>query len=223
MLVEVRGQLPQRFGIISASANSYKGDLSATYKNWSSGVHVSMVLNKRKNWNGCFSLMFGNVVAQNADYVYDSGSVTSATPNKFSNTSLVDISYQLRYYLLKKNCLWLYVYQGIGLLRFQPKDEQKKPLIDQLSTRPMEESYSNVSFQVPHGIGALYMWPQGYGAGIQAGYINSTSDYLDNISAWGMRKKTDNIFTVKFMFYFPIYGKTLKGTPDGASLPVEKL
>jgi hypothetical protein len=203
-IVVAQKNMPERFVELGVSANSYKGDLSHSYSQWAGGYHVGILFNKKKRFNGHFNLMVGNAVAQNPNYFFDDGSNPQPTPNKYARIKLITLHYDLHLNLYKKNNLIVYLYQGIGLVRFDPRDDQNKKLIDQLQTRPKDESYSNIAFTFPHGIGALYVTPPGLGIGLQAGFLNTTSDLIDNVSQWGDRKKNDNILSYKMTVYIPL-------------------
>jgi hypothetical protein len=213
-------QMPDRFLEIGMSGNSYKGDLSSGYYKWAGGYHFGILLNRKKRLNGHFNLMIGNIVAQNPDYYYDNGAATPPSPNKFSNTRLITVNYDLHINLVKRSNFIFYLYQGIGAMRFDPRDTDNNKLLDQLNSRAKNETYSNITIFFPHGIGALYTLKQGYGVGLQTGFINPASDYLDNISQWGTVKKKDNILTFKLTLYAPLnFSKSEKKTNSQKTSP----
>ncbi len=135
--------LPNRFFEIGFSTNSYKGDLSHSYEQWANGVHVGILFNRNKRINGHFNLMVGSAVAQNPNYFFDDGSNPQPTPNNYARIKMVTLNYDIRVNLYKKKNLIVYLYQGIGLIRFDPKSVDNKSLLNDLNTRPANESYSN--------------------------------------------------------------------------------
>lgn len=84
------------------------------------------------------------------------------------------------------------------------KDEYGNSFQNQLTSRAADETYGNVTIMLPTQAGAMYLLPNGYGAGIQGGWANPQTDYLDNISQWGNRSKKDNLFWLKFQFVVPM-------------------
>jgi hypothetical protein len=200
-------KLPTRFVELGVSTNSYKGDLSHSYSEWSNAVHVGILFNKAKRINGHFNLMVGSAVAQNPNYFFDDGSDPQPTPNEYAKIKLFAFNFDLHVNLYKKNNFIVYLYQGLGLARFDPRDTENKKLQDQLNTRAQGETYSNISFMLPHGLGALYVTKPGFGIGFQAGFLNTTSDFLDNVSKWGDRDKNDNILSYKMTVYIPFSKK----------------
>jgi hypothetical protein len=199
--------MPTRFVELGFSTNSYKGDLSHSYSQWSNGVHLGILFNKKKRLNGHLNLMIGNAVAQNPNYFFDDGSNPQPTPNHYSRIKMYAVNYDVHVNLYKKHNLIVYLYQGIGLLRYDTRDMENKKLSSQLNTRAQNETYGNVTAIFPNGIGALYVSKIGFGAGFQAGFLNSTSDYLDNISKWGDKKHKDNVLIYKLTFYIPFSAK----------------
>lgn len=199
--------MPTRFIELGVSTNSYKGDLSHSYSQWANGVHVGILFNKKKRVNGHFNLMLGSAVAQNPNYSFDDGSEPQPTPNKYARIKMYAFNYDLHLNLYKKHNLIVYLYQGIGLVRFDPRDTDNKKLQDQLKTRAQGESYSNIAFMLPNGIGAMYVSKPGFAVGFQAGWLNTQSDYIDNVSKWGDRAKKDNVLVYKMTVSIPFSPK----------------
>ncbi|HVD99241.1 MAG TPA: hypothetical protein VNB90_13620 [Cytophagaceae bacterium] len=200
--------MPTRFVELGVSTNSYKGDLSHSYSQWANGIHIGILFNRKKLLNGHFNLMIGKATAQNPNYFFDDGSEPQPTPNNFARIKMYSLNYDLHLNLYKKHGFIVYLSQGIGLLRFVPKDEYNKNLQDQLDTRPIGESYSNIAIMLPTGFGMMYVSKPGFGIGLQAGWLNTQTDFLDNVSKWGNRDKKDNIAYYKMTVYIPFNIKT---------------
>jgi len=196
--------LPTKFVELSVCTNSYKGDLSHSYSQWANGIQVGLLFNKKKIINGHLNLFIGTAIAQNPNYFFDNGANPQPTPNNFAKIQMIALNYDLHINLYKKHNLIVYFYQGIGLMRFNPKDADNNNLANQISTRAPNESYSNTTVMLPTGIGALYVFKPGIGVGFQGGWLNTRTDYLDNISQWGDMKHLDNILTYRMTFYIPI-------------------
>ena len=199
--------MPTRFFELGFSTNSYKGDLDHSYSKWSNSIQIGILFNKKKRINGHLNLMLGSAIAQNPTYFFDDGSNPQPNPNKYARIKMIAFNYDLHVNLYKKNNLIVYLYQGIGILRFDSRDQENLKLNDQLNTRAQNETYGTISAMFPHGLGALYVSKLGFGVGLQAGFLNSTSDYLDNVSKWGDKSKKDNILSYKLTVYVPFSGK----------------
>lgn len=212
-LLSAQQQEVTRFFELGLSANSYKGDLSSSFDKWTSSVHLGMRFNRKERLNGRFGLMAGNVTGENRDYEFIEESGVPASPNKFFNTRLISLNYDLNINLIKTNNFILYFSQGIGLLRFNPRDANNEKLEEKFNTRARNELYNNISFIFPTNLGVMYILPNHYALGFQAGFMNPSTDYIDNISQWGHRDKKDNILMYRLTFYAPLTYKN--GEPSG--------
>ncbi len=192
---------------IGIGPTAYRGDLYENYRKWSSAVHIGLKFNRKHRINGHLNLAIGSVTGQNAAYAFTGESETTPQPNRFFKTSFIAVNYDLQINLIKTPRWIVYVSQGIGFMRFNPEDEYKNSLQGQLTSRPTDETYGNVTLLLPTQAGALYLFPNGYGAGVQAGWANPQTDYLDNISQWGNRSRKDNVFWAKFQFVAPLVFK----------------
>ena len=186
---------------IGVGANAYKGDLADSYALWSSSVHFGVKFAKKKRWNGHLNLGIGNVRGQNYAYEFDE----NATPNLFFRTNIVTIQADLQYNFLRSNHWIAYLSQGVGLIRFLPKNEQGERLQNLLASRSVGEIYGNVSAIFPSSVGIMYLLKNGYVLGFQASLLRPTTDYLDNISLWGKKTGADRIMLCKWHIAIPTW------------------
>jgi hypothetical protein len=201
---------PTRFIEAGISPSSYKGDLNNTYQQWTAIYNAGLKLYAKKRLNGSFNFFAGRIMGQNGRYEFNPNLNPSPTPNTYFKTTLIGLNYDLQLNLLKKKWGCLYISQGIGLMRFSPKDQNNNKLQDKLSTRAKGEDYNTISFVFPTRIGCMFFLPSWYAIGLQAGFLNPTSDYLDNISEWGVKKKKDNILSVKLSVFIPLTTQSRK-------------
>ncbi|MCR6638832.1 MAG: hypothetical protein NVV82_07550 [Sporocytophaga sp.] len=153
-------------------------------------------------------------MGQNGKYEFNPDLNPSPTPNTYFKTTLIGINYDLQLNLIKRKWGCFFISQGIGLMRFTPKDQHNDKLQTKLSTRAKGEDYNNVTFVFPTKAGVMFFLPSWYAIGLQAGYLNPTSDYLDNISNWGIKKKKDNILTIKISVFIPINTNKTGASPE---------
>jgi hypothetical protein len=190
---------------VGIGPSAYKGDLSNSYDKFTSSFYMGILFKNDKRLTSHLGLMVGSITGQNPKLSFPIDTTTATpTPNKYFKTTLFSLNYDLLIKLIKKENFMLYISQGIGILRFNPKDENNKNLSDQFDKRAENEAFNNFTFMFPTNVGAMYTFKNNFGAGLQMGWLNSQSDYLDNISAWGSRAKKDNVFTCKFSFYAPL-------------------
>ncbi len=183
---------------------AYKGDLNASYSKWSSMFQAGLKFNRFSRFNGHLVVSIGSVSGQNIQYTFDDGSDTAPTPNRFFTARLAGFHYELHYNVLHTEKWKIYISQGMGLFRFDPQDEFNKSFVNQLDTRAPNETYGNITLTLPTQVGVLYTLPNAYGVGVQVGYMNTLTDYLDNISDWGTQAGHDNLFSVCFQIHIPL-------------------
>lgn len=193
-----------RFLEVGISANAYKGDLSASYQKWAPAFQAGLKLNFKKRLNSHINLGIGSVSGENLTYSVISETGSTPTPNTFFKTNFISVNYDLQVHLLKYKGLMVYLSQGLGIIRYEPKDAQNNKLLADFSTRAGNELYSNVSAVLPTQVGINYILTNGYGIGFQAGWLNLQNDYIDNISLWGTRQKKDNVLMYRFAFMVPL-------------------
>jgi hypothetical protein len=188
---------------LGVSANAYSGDLSS-YAKWTACYHIGLTFNKNEKLNGRLNVSFGFITGENRTYTFQGISNEPAKPNRFFSTSLLDISYSLRYHFIKTKRLALYISQGFGIMQFTPKDENGRRLADLLDSRPFDENYGNITMVLPTSLGINYWLKNGYGIGLQAGFVNPQTNYLDNIGQWGNKAGNDQIFQLRFFVLAPL-------------------
>jgi hypothetical protein len=193
-----------RFLEVGLSANAYRGDLVNRYAHWNSALQVGLKLNFKKRINSHLNLGLGSVSGQNMEYTFGGETGRVSSPNTYFSTSFVALNYDLQLHLLKYRGWMVYLSQGFGLIRFTPKDADKQSLLMNFASRAGDETYSNIAVLLPTQAGINYVFPNGYGIGVQAGWLNPQTDYLDNISRWGNREKRDNLLNYRFTFMAPL-------------------
>jgi len=177
---------------------SYKGDLSHSYSNWGAVYHIGLKLNRKKRINGQVNIMWGSVSASNPFFT-----ATKGNPNSFFHAKLLSFEYNVIANLVKKKNFSFYVSPGIGVLHFAPQNDQKEKFRNKPETRASGEDYSPLSFMIPLKIGAAYLLKAGFGIGIEAGWLNPLTDYIDNIGMLGNSKK-DNLLLYKLFILIPL-------------------
>ena len=178
---------------------SYTGDLNR-YAQFNSALALGLRLNHKENLNGQFGIMIGTIKGDDRNLNIPP---SADAPNRFFSTSLLEVSYQLHYYLVKKEHWGFYISQGAGILRFNPQDSEGNNLSDLSNTRAEGETYRNISLSLPTKVGGYYLFQNQFGLNLEAGWHNPLTDYLDNISDLG-ESGLDNILFIRINLMVPV-------------------
>ena len=183
--------------------NAYKGDFQGKAK-YTSSFHIGLQFNKKRKLNGSVMLAAGTLNGEDRNFSFESSQTPKPTPNQFVKTDFFHLSYELHYNIIKTENLIVYLSQGIGLIRYTPKDSEGNTLEDQPETRAEGESYRKESLMLPTSVGAVYLLPNQFGIAVQGGYLNTLTDYLDNISTLGDSSDNDNVLQIRLGIYVPL-------------------
>ncbi|MEO1656073.1 MAG: hypothetical protein AAFU64_21205, partial [Bacteroidota bacterium] len=178
-----------------------------------SAFHIALSFNRAKYFNHRIELSTGFLTGENRTYTFSNEVFPQTSPNTFFRTNFISFSYELQLNLYKSRQFMVYVSQGLGLFRYTTDDEFGESLLDQINTRPETESYNNFSFYLPTGLGASYLFRNGYGLGVQAFFLNTQTDFLDNISEWGVQSGNDNALRLKIAFLVPLKKRVPRKVP----------
>lgn len=189
---------------IGLGSGHYRGDLGNQFGSGQALFNIGIKLNNNKKLNGNFSLNIGSISGNELDYTFDDDSGISTNPNTYFKTTFFSINYEAQYNIVDKKKFKLYLSQGIGVLRFIPRDEFENDLSDNTESRSLNETYRNLAVMLPTSIGIKYILPNNMGIGFQSGFYNSLTDYLDNISVWGQNDGNDNILNFRLHLYVPV-------------------
>jgi len=107
-------------------------------------------------------------------------------------TKLFDWELGAQYNILNLNDNWFtpYLFAGVGLFHFKPythAEDGTKTYLQPLSTEGQgflagKKTYSSTQFNIPMGIGALYVINEDIRVGLELGYRKLFTDYLDDVS-----------------------------------------
>jgi hypothetical protein len=185
------------------SHNAYRGDLGNTYQRGGLAVHLSYMFGHSKKLHGGLHAAAGSF----SGYELSDTSPDFAAevlPNPSFSTNFFSIHYALQYDIIRREHWLLYVSQGLGLIRFTPKDEFGNALTGLPETRAEGESYGSAAAILPTQLGVDYFLPNQLGVGLKLGWLNTTTDYLDNISQLGDKAGSDNVLQVLLQLHIPL-------------------
>lgn len=193
---------PARLGV-GISHNAYRGDLGGAYQRGGLAVHLSYMFSHSKKLHGGLHAAAGRF----SGYELSGASPdfeAEVLPNTSFSTTFFSIHYALQYDIIRREHWLLYVSQGLGLIRFTPEDEFGNALPDLPETRAEGESYGSAAAILPTQIGIDYFLPNQLGIGLKLGWLNTTTDYLDNISQLGDKAGNDNVLQVLLQLHIPL-------------------
>lgn len=192
-------EAPRAWLSTGPSLLSYTGDLNH-YQQVNAGYSLGILLNRKEKWNGRINLSFGRLNGEDRLLNIPPGTLA---PNDYFRTSFFALNYSLHYNMVKTDTWQVYLSQGIGIFRFTPKNADGEDLSEKPDTRAPGETFRNLTVMLPTMAGAGYTFPTGFGAGLETGWYNVLSDYLDNVSELG-ENGTDNIFSVRISLLVPL-------------------
>lgn len=188
---------------IGISSLAYKGDLGQNYSKWSGGFSAGLQFNTHKKWSGSINLLAGNVTGQDTSPSFNLDPESGRTPNTYFKTSVVSLYYQLFWNVYSGKRLRLFVGQGAGLLRYEPKNEEGLSLASQNNTRASNESYGSLTVLAPSSLGAAWKFKNNFGVGYRLTLFNTATNYLDNISQLGSQGG-DNVLGHQLSLMIPV-------------------
>ena len=192
----------KKFLVVGANALAYKGSLQESYSRWTPGLQVGIRFQKRKIVNGMISATFGKLIGEDRAYQKPSRFEDQIQPVSKFQTSFFSLQYEAQVLLLKYYGFRIFASQGIGLFRFTPEDWDGNSLFEKDRTRNKGESYSKNSLQFPTQIGVQYWFPNQMGFGFQVGWLNTVTNYIDNMSDLSTNDVKDNVAAFRFQFFY---------------------
>lgn len=176
------------------SVNAYKGDFSG-YSKARNAFHLSVILNREKRVSGELNFRVGGLAAETIHY--NEPIATFVKTNYFS----LNYGLNIRAVSIKKHTT-IHLVPGLGIIRFTPKDFAGNSLADLSSTRSSGEEFSNVALILPIKLQVRHRFSHRMGATLEAGFLNTRTDYLDNISQLSDPARMDNVLFLNFGLSF---------------------
>jgi hypothetical protein len=190
-------RIPSLYLLGGPSPAAYRGELG-NYQKWSAMFNFSLQWSRHRWLNPALELGTGRIVGNSLGFVPAEGQ-----PNRFFATQLTHASFNLHFNVLKTPTYRVYLSQGLGFARFVVRDDQGNDLANQPLTRAPEEALPTLALALPTGVGAAYYFPNHFGVGVEVGWLNPRTTYLDNIGQWGTGQR-DQVFRAKVAVYAPL-------------------
>ena len=193
---------------VSIAPTSYRGDLVENYRNPSAATTIGWYTTSNKRFDYELLLTGGRVQGSNANYTFLDENGILQRPNTFFSSTFYSFNFSLRTNWIKKENFKVYSAFGLGLLRFNPRDENDNQLEDLLVTRAENESFNPTTLITPLELGLTYFLSDRIGFGYSARWLNPSSDYIDNNSEWSINDRNDNILSHNFSLFWKLRSKT---------------
>ena len=176
---------------IGYSINSYNGDLSG-YGKFNNAFSTGLLFNNRKRISGELNIRIGQIIAE---------SLNEASPiENFVRNNYFSINYGLNIRLYQwKEQLSFHLVPGFGIINHNPRDIDNNELISIGSTRERDEEYGRVAIILPLKLAIKYHTPYRLHFSLELGFLNTRTDYLDNVSQLIDDSNRDNIFFTNFV------------------------
>lgn len=188
---------------VGVSHNAYRGDLGDTYQSGGLAVNVGYMFSHSKKLHGGLHAAVGTFSGYELSGTSPDFNA-EALPNTYFRSSFFSAHYSLQYDILRRDRWLLYISQGLGLIRFSPQDEFGNALPDMPETRAEGENYGAAAAVLPTQVGVDFYLPNQLGVGLKVGWLNTTTDYLDNIGQLGNRDGNDNVMQVMLQLHIPL-------------------
>ncbi len=186
------------------SSLAYRGDLGRNFSKWTGGFYAGLQFNTHKKFSGSLNLLAGSISGQDTSPVFDVEAESGRTPNTYFNTSITSVYYQLLWHVYNGERFRIFVGQGVGLVRYEPKNEEGVSFANQNNTRAANEAYGTLTVLAPTSLGAAWKFKNNFGLAYRLNLLNTATDYLDNISQLGTQAGGDNVLGHQLSLMIPV-------------------
>lgn len=185
---------------------SYEGDLTdaeTAFQRIHPGGNISVQFDGKAFIQPQFNVGFGEFREQ-SDFMKLSNT-PDVIPNSFVSTSFFYTDLRLRGRFMRTKAIQPVLGAGIGLIFFNPKDQDGNYLGENIFTRLSEEQYNTT---VPSFVGTAGLTARinaTVSAAIEYNYRMVNSDYLDNIGLLGTRSGNDKLHSLEVSMRFTLW------------------
>jgi hypothetical protein len=189
------------FGLYSVA---YKGSLQNSYARWTPAYQLGVRFQMRKHVDGQFHVSFGRFIGEDRDYKLPSRASIGVSPASRFESRFFAMVYETQFRLFRYKGFKLFFSQGIGLFRFSVRDWDGNRLLERDRTREKGETYREISLMLPTRLGIAHQFQNGLTLGLQAGWMNTMSRYLDNMDKLSNNDNRDNLAIFLFQAGYPL-------------------
>ncbi len=168
-----------------------KTDLALRYQKPGTNFSAVFQFNKDKRFNISFWLNVGEVQSEDRAVAFLDQSEFQI--NSFASTRYQSVHVEPSFHIFKRENWGVFISQGFGFFRFEVYDQDNNNLADMPNSRAPGESAPNLTVILPTSLGGFYFLENDFGFHFKIGFMNTLTDYLDNISTFGNPDNNDNI------------------------------
>jgi hypothetical protein len=194
----------KRHAVFGLYAVAYKGSLQNSYARWTPAYQFGMRFRLKKHVNGLLHVSFGRFIGEDRNYKLPSRASIGVAPVSRFESRFFAMGYEAQFRLFQSKGFELFVSQGIGLFRFSVRDWDGNRLLERDRTRERGETYREMTLMLPTRLGMSYQFSNGFLAGIQAGWMNTTTRFLDNMDQLSNNDNRDNLAVFLFQLGYPL-------------------
>jgi hypothetical protein len=196
--------VPLKIGM-GLSSFSYTGDLIESgdqFRRFYPGGNFSLQFVGKRAFQMQANVGFGSF-AEQADLNLWPGTL-EVVPNNFVETSIFYADLRLKYWFFKRRALRPFIGAGLGMLRFNPKDEDGNFLDENIFTRLEGEDYNSTVANFPVSTGLEMRISPLISLGLEYIYRFTPTDYLDNIGQLGPVEGNDGLHAIQINMFFTL-------------------
>lgn len=194
----------QRYITVGFRAMQYSGSLgNSSAQPFTPALALGLQFNGSKRFSTSFQAGLGFMQGYNPLFQPALPNAPTVRPNNQFRTDVVFAQGNLQFALIKSAQWQWYAEAGLGLLRFEPLDENNAPLQTQNATRATGETYGQTTIFLPISTGVRYFPFQELGFGFSLGWLNPSTQYLDNINQLGNPQGQDQVFSLQGQVFIP--------------------
>lgn len=187
---------------LGMSGIQYVGDLTEdalSLRRFEPVGSLSLQFDQQKRFWPQLNIGFGRMVEQADGLAFPD--VQDVSPNRFVETSLFYTEFGLNVRIIRHGPVQPYLGAGVGLLFFQPKDQEGNFLAENIFTRQLDETYGSSTAYLPLTAGVVTRLGEHLSLGLSYTHKRTASDYLDNIGQLGGRAGNDHLHQIQFTVY----------------------
>ncbi|TAE46516.1 MAG: hypothetical protein EAZ89_19940 [Bacteroidetes bacterium] len=205
---------------IGMAGFSYEGDFTygeEKFRRFYPGTNFAIQFEGKKPLQLQVNAGFGKFREQSDDQFLLAAD--GVTPNTYVETSFFYTDLRLTLRLLKHSPVRPVLGAGLGMLNFNPRDQEGTFLGENIFSRLENEVYGTTALIIPLSAGLEMRLNRKISLGLAYIYRITASDYLDNVSALGLKQGNDALYNAQLSLNFTLGEQLAPKLPAPAQPP----